>query len=76
MRKKRKEKKLNLLCIFGNKERSGKEKRKMNFSFLCLVCNKKRNEKKNIYIYIYILLLLCPYKCERCIKFMDKYVTS
>ena len=73
MRKKRKEKKLNLLCIFGNKERSGKEKRKMNFSFLCLVCNKKRNEKKKKK---YILLLLCPYKCEWCIKFMDKYVTS
>ena len=58
MRKKRKEKKLNLLCIFGNKERSGKEKRKMNFSFLCLVCNKKRNEKKNIYIYIYIITFM------------------
>ena len=58
MKWERKEKKLNLLCIFGNKERSEKEKRKMNFSFLCLVCNKKRNEKKNIYIYIYIITFM------------------
>ena len=76
MKWERKEKKLNLLCIFGKKERSGKEERKVNFSFLCLVCNKKEMKRKKKNIYIYILLLLCPYKCERCIKFMDKYVTS
>ena len=71
MRKKRKEKKLNLLYTFGNEERRGKEKEEMNFSFICLACNKKGHEKK-----ICISLLLCPYKCERCIKIMNKYVTS
>ena len=57
--------------MFGNRERRRKEKRKMHFSFLCLICNKKGNQKK---IYVFFLLL-CPYKCERFIKFMGKYVT-
>ena len=46
MRKKRKEKKSILMCMFGNRERRGKEKRRIYFLFLCLVCNKKENEKK------------------------------
>ena len=46
VRKKRKEKKSILMCMFGNRERRGKEKRRIYFLFLCLVCNKKENEKK------------------------------
>ena len=42
----------------------------MHFSFLSLICKKIGNQKK-----IYVSLLLCPYKCERCIKVMGKYVT-
>ena len=42
----------------------------MNFSFFCLVCNKKGNEKKKCFLF---LIFLCPYKCERCIKIMDKW---
>ena len=48
--------------------REGKKKRE---EFLCLVCNRKENEKK-----MFLFLLLCPYKCERCIKIIDKYVIS
>ena len=55
--------------MFGNRKRRRKEKRKMHFSFFCLICNKKGNQKK-----IYVFSLLCPYKCEKCIKVMGKYV--
>ena len=76
----RKEKKSILMCMFGNRERRGKEKRIMYF-FLFIwfaIRNemKWKEEKKKIYIYIYLFfLLLCPYKCKRCINVMGKYVT-
>ena len=55
------------LCLEIRRE--GEKKRE---EFLYLVCNKKGNEIKNMFLF----LLLCPYKCERCIKIMDKYAIS
>ena len=46
--------------MFGNRERRGKEKRRIYFFFLCLVCNKKENEKENIWFFT-----LCSYKCKK-----------
>ena len=57
--------------MFGNKERRRKEERIKYFFFHCLDCNEGEN-KKRIYIFF---ILLYPYKCERYMKIMNKYIT-
>ena len=57
--------------MFGNKERRRKEERIKYFFFHCLDCNEGEN-KKRIYIFF---ILLYPYKCERYMKIMNRYIT-
>ena len=53
----RKEKKTNISFMFGNRERRGKEKKRIHFYFICLVCNKKGNKKKNVCFFLTFLFI-------------------
>ena len=72
---KKKGKEINyLVYVWKQRENSeGKKKRKecISFSFVWFAI---RKEIKGKYMFFFVFVFLCPHKCKRCIKVMDKYV--